>query len=391
MDVVVEIGPHDAGGLLDGKKVNPGGRDDVGGIQPVQQSQHVLHFVQQPSRTVVIAGFASVLCEDVSRWTDGAVATRDARQAVAGSRDVVAAVTLRPIRVTLASLAAASVYQRIAKKPIGTPLTTPSSVTFLAVSADVVWSMGLACATETVCGQGTGTGQAGASRRGSKETLRTALTVVAHSVATAVDADAGLLVTEVCAVVAIAGLSPTNQIQDVSTVEVVRLELAVVAISWVLAGSSGVLDWAPSLLDTVGQVGSHFVVVERLGDLERYIFQAEKPGIRAVIGSDEDFLDILQGNHQHAPSHGNLWVVHLVPSILMDRDVVEAIGGELSWLETQEDAMVSLQEYQRILAQHGFREHVTGIAVHPECQLSVVREHLVSEKLFRQRPVEWLV
>lgn len=75
----------------------------------------------------------------------------------------------------------------------------------------------------------------------------------------------------------------------------------------------------------------------------------------------------------------------------MDRDVVEAIGGELSWLETQEDAMVSLQEYQRILAQHGFREHVTGIAVHPECQLSVVREHLISEKLFRQRPVEWLV
>lgn len=75
----------------------------------------------------------------------------------------------------------------------------------------------------------------------------------------------------------------------------------------------------------------------------------------------------------------------------MDRDVVEAIGGELSWLETQEDAMVSLQEYQRILAQHGFREHVTGIAVHPECQLSVVCEHLISEKLFRQRPVEWLV
>lgn len=94
MEVVVKVSPHHTSGLLNGEQVNPWRRNDIGGVQPVEQCQHVLHFIEKTSRAVIIAGLAAILSEDMSARTDGAVTTGDSGQAVACPGRGVTAMTL---------------------------------------------------------------------------------------------------------------------------------------------------------------------------------------------------------------------------------------------------------------------------------------------------------
>lgn len=69
-------------------------------------------------------------------------------------------------------------------------------------------------------------------------------------------------------------------------------------------------------------------------ELERDVLQAGKLDIRPVIGSDQNSLDILEGNHEHRPSHGNLRVVHLIKSVLVNGNNVGTVGRQHVWVET---------------------------------------------------------
>lgn len=251
--------------------------------------------------------------------------------------------------------------------------------------------MRLARAAEAVCGEWAGTGQAWSSRRRSKESLGAAFAVVADSVATTVDANSSFLVARAGAVVAVAGFGPSNQVKNVSTVEVVMLELAPVTFVGVLTRTSGVLDRTSSLLNTIRHVGSHFTVFWWPSNLERDIFQAGKPDIWPIVGSDEDSLDILECDHEHRPSHGNLRIVYLIPCVLVNGHNVGTIGRQHVWVETQEDAVVPLEEHQGVLAKHGVGKDVLGVALDRELQLSIVGEDLISKEWFGQGPVQGLV